>query len=47
MPQLSRDLPGNKVFLHIYFALGDVYFTLGGILFLQLDGLADDQSMAW
>jgi hypothetical protein len=35
------------MFLRIYFALGSVYFALCGILFLQLHGLADEQSMAW
>jgi hypothetical protein len=35
------------VLLWIYFALGGVYFALCGILFLQLHGLADEQSMAW
>jgi hypothetical protein len=39
------DLPGSKVFLRIYFALGGVCFALGGILFLQLHGLADEQTM--
>jgi hypothetical protein len=41
---LGRDLPGSKVFLWIYFALGGVCFALGGILFLQLHGLADELS---
>jgi hypothetical protein len=36
---LSRDLPMSKMFLRISFALG-------GILFLQLHGLADEQSLA-
>jgi hypothetical protein len=40
-------LPGSKVFLRIYFALGGLYFALSGILFLILHALADEQSMAW
>jgi hypothetical protein len=36
----------SKVFLRIYFALGGAYFTLGGVFFLQLHGLADENSMA-
>jgi hypothetical protein len=40
-------VPESKVFLRIYFALGDVYFALGCIFFLQLHGLADEQSVAW
>jgi hypothetical protein len=47
MPQLSRDLPGSKMFLQIYFALSGTYLALCGSLFLQLHGLADEQSMAW
>jgi hypothetical protein len=45
MPQLSRDLPMSKVFLRISFALGGAYFALGGILFLQLHGLANEHSV--
>jgi hypothetical protein len=37
-PQLSWDLPMSKVFMRISFALG-------GILFLQLHGLADEHSV--
>jgi hypothetical protein len=44
---MRTDLPGSKVFLWIYFAQGGVYFTLRSIIFLQLHGLADEQSMAW
>jgi hypothetical protein len=41
----TRDLPMSKVFLRIYFALGGAYFPLGGVFFLQLQGLADENSM--
>jgi hypothetical protein len=36
----------SKVFLRIYFSLGGAYFALGGVFFLQLHGLADENSMA-
>jgi hypothetical protein len=32
---------------HVYFALGDAYFALGGVFFLQLHALADENSMPW
>jgi hypothetical protein len=35
----------SKVFMRISFALGGAYFALGGILFLQLHGLADEHSL--
>jgi hypothetical protein len=35
----------SKVFLRISFAPGGAYFTLDGILFLQLHGLADEKSI--
>jgi hypothetical protein len=36
----------SKVFLRNSFALGGAYFALGGVFFLQLHGLADEQYMA-
>jgi hypothetical protein len=35
----------SKVFMRISFALGNAYFALGGILFLQLHGLSDEHSV--
>jgi uncharacterized membrane-anchored protein YitT (DUF2179 family) len=43
-PQMRRDLPMSKVFLRISFALGGAYFALGGVCFLQLHALADENS---
>jgi hypothetical protein len=43
---LRRDLPMSKVFLRISFALGGAYFALGGVCFLQLHALADENSIA-
>jgi hypothetical protein len=40
------DLPMSKVFLRISFALGDTYFALDGVYFLQLHRLSDENSMA-
>jgi hypothetical protein len=36
----------SKVFLRIYFALSGAYFALGGVCFLQLHVLADENSIA-
>jgi hypothetical protein len=44
-PQLKRDLPMSKVFLWIYFALSGAYFALGGVFFLQLHALANENSI--
>jgi hypothetical protein len=35
----------SKVLIRISIALGGAYFALGGILFLQLHGLADEHSV--
>jgi hypothetical protein len=40
---LSRAVPGSKVFFPGFFALGDIHFALGGVLFSPL---ADENSMA-
>jgi hypothetical protein len=45
MPKLRRDLAMSKVFLRVSFALGGAYFALGGVFFLPLHGLADENSM--
>jgi hypothetical protein len=36
----------SKVFLRISFALSVTYFALGGVCFLQLHALADENSIA-
>jgi hypothetical protein len=36
----------SMVFLRISFALGGAYFALGGVCFLQLHALADENSIA-
>jgi hypothetical protein len=40
---LSRVVPGSKVFSPGFFALGDIHFAFGGVLFSPL---ADENSMA-
>jgi hypothetical protein len=39
---LSRAVPGSKSICRFFIALGGLYFALGGILFLQLHGIADE-----
>jgi hypothetical protein len=36
----------SKVFLRISFGLGGAYFALGGVCFLQLNALVDENSLA-
>jgi hypothetical protein len=40
---LRRAVPGSKVFFPGFFALGEIHFALGGVLFFPL---ADKNSMA-
>jgi hypothetical protein len=41
--QLSRAVPGSKVFFPVFFAVGSIHFALGGVLFSLL---ADENSLA-
>jgi hypothetical protein len=45
-PQLRRHLLMSKVLLRNSFALGGAYFAHGGVFFLQLHGLANENSTA-
>jgi hypothetical protein len=42
----TNEKPMSKVFLQISFALDGAYFALGGVFFLQLHAVADENSMA-
>jgi hypothetical protein len=43
---IEKGLAMSKVFMRIYFALGGAYFALSGVFFLQLHGIADENSMS-